>query len=150
MGVYIVPGIVFGVILGSWFFVTEKNRGMGTLFWVGFSTIAYFLANRTFLRVSDNIGNITYSNHFTGNLIDGGFVGFLLAGLVGSTVLVIATNFLIARLKLTQILFIILLGAILGLFFTAESGLVTPFILWQLGVGMALAVSVNHNKRLTQ
>ena len=130
------PGIVFGIALGRWFFVTQKTYLMKVLLWVGTSTLAYYIAFYTFF--------------FVGELFDSNIIsGFFSAGLVGGMLLAISTKLLIVKLNQKQIVIVALLGGMAGLIFAVEiaSSFLPHFILWQMVVGTTLGSMVDRNKQ---
>jgi hypothetical protein len=132
------PGIIFGVILGIWFFITQKTNPVKTILWFIASAIAYYSAFWAAI--------FTNSNFFPGNSA----YPFIIAGLVGTTILSVGTYFFITKIDLGKIYLLILIGGIAGLFFNLDiykSGLLSPFIFWQMAVGIALGIMVDRKKK---
>lgn len=126
------PGLIFGVVMGCWFLVIEKIHPVKILFWLASSVLAYFLAvNSVTLLKQDSLLSL-----------------FFVCGLVGATVLTIATVLLIEEFNPTQVFGVMLLGGLAGMLFDVTfSMLSVAYILWQLPVGLSLAYIVSRNKK---
>lgn len=135
------PGLVFGVIIGSWFYITQKSNLLKVIFWAALSALAYFLAIEIALHFPVSNGNIG-----SGNL------GLILAGFTGSAILTASTCFLIKKLSGKPILTVIILGSLAGIFFSDSVRFLNlnvygAFIIWQMAVGIALGVNVDRNNK---
>ncbi len=135
--VFIVPGAVFGLLVGAYFVTKHKVPVWKAIIWAGFSALAFYLAVMTAISTSGNHNAI---------------ISFSLAGLVGSALLLLGTNLLIQRLNITQIFTVLIIGGVMGIafFFITEflhSG-VLAYVVWQVAVGTALGIFVDRNKKI--
>lgn len=135
------PGIAFGVIIGILFLITQKTHPVKILIWTGISSAAYYLAVRVAISLTD-----TTQNHISN-------LAFLMAGLLGGTLLSVSTKFLIGKLKINQIIITSALAGITGIIFGHLAfiekfyGAYLAYIVWQMTVGICLGAFIAHNKK---
>jgi hypothetical protein len=133
------PGIIFGLIVGVYFLITQKSRLFKVIIWLGTSVLAYYLAM---------LSAIIFATPQVGTYI----FAFIVAGSVGATILTISTHFLIRKLNMEQIFIVMLAGALAGLIFgyfinlESYGGPYLAYIIWQMAVGITLGVMVDRNK----
>ncbi len=163
------PGIIFGILVGTYFWLTYKTSVLKIFLWIITCGIAYYSAYYSFMFLyfykapGDTQG---YTNSFFSTPLTQ-YIPILIGGFVGTTLLVLASKFLISKINMNQAGLIILIGTVLSPLFILfpatpiaaletyryfkSSGLISayiPFVVWQMAVGIALGMIVDRNKNV--
>ncbi|HSX00683.1 MAG TPA: hypothetical protein VLF67_00435 [Candidatus Saccharimonas sp.] len=128
------PGIFFGIAIALaclWLYRRDWQWSLArSLLWVAVSTGAWYLALR--IALSESTGT-------------SGFVSYALAGAAGSAILAAAFWALVRHLAFTRLLLTVAAGSVLGIAMNlilmiglGEWAIIAAFIVWQMGVGLAL------------
>jgi len=128
---FFLPGLLFGIAVIIWFVYRFRRKPFGIFIIPVISTGAYYAAVYTVLL---EIGDIDIKP-------DG--VIFVLAGVVGSGILLSGVHFLLQRLSVSALIKLILLGGLLGLsiYIHPSSGSITLlplYLCWQTGMMVGL------------
>lgn len=140
------PGLIFGIILGTWFFTVHHIDIKKIIAWIIVSTIDFIAA---FTIVLSMIMSSNF-NIMSGDKASTAILSFVVTGFIGALVLALSTYLLIKKLSIKQIVMVTIAGSIAGapfILFVSHGELLQylPFILWQCLVGMLLNYFVTKN-----
>lgn len=150
--VFIGPGIVYGIIVGGYFFFLYKIKNLGKyILFIIWSLISYFTAYYLHELTSGILFGMPYFEAIV----------LVVAGFVGSLLLLLSVHLLISPVLSKYFIFIALLGAVLSLTFflgnifqhvIAEDDilfaqLLCLFTLWQTGIAGAIYWVLKSNKK---
>ena len=146
------PGLVFGILTGIYF---RKFNGLKTnniIWYVALSTLAYFSAFNVARYL--HIATTSFGDGSNASL-NGDLIHFVIAGGTGALMLAFGVSYLIRKMKIWQLVSVVLIGGVLGIIFQKTlipefitwwkpQSAILAFILWQLGVGLALALFIDR------
>lgn len=143
------PGIIFGAVLGVFFFISALERKLSSIFfciaWILASWGSFYLAVLVTVQLFIKLNNLDVSSASIFKLNQA--IPFFVGGVVGGCCVALAFSLFINRGLFFSIFAIALIGGILGL--TAvylpfgDANIHAMFIIWQTGVAAAFGYISN-------
>lgn len=139
-GVLYGPGIFFGVATAGLFIWLRKTPFLKAALWAGASISSWFAAIQIYIRLPEN---------------NGGPIGLVVAGVCGAALLGSFYSMLVREISWQRFVVVVIAGGIMAAIMStvlqqqdSASALryIVSFVIWQVGVGLALAAELNSRK----
>ena len=128
------PGWIFGITISLLLYFRFRKHIFFHILYVAISTGAFYVAMKVF----------SYFNDFDG----GGYQGFFMAGLVGSSILTTSLRF-VYPISFKHMAIIVAVGAVAGLPADFLS-VFNIFVTWQTAVAIAICYAINESMEVSK
>ena len=133
--IFLLPGILFGVFTGLYFVYAKWAKLWKVLLWILASIGSYYLAQYCSHFLLD-----LFNLKITNLVVDNIRVIYLSIGVTGGFLVALSFSLLIRRLSTIYILALTVLSSVLAYASIGDERSVTLFLVWQIGMALALAL----------